>query len=327
MADVNQSIARIDAYRARHMGEMLVKGELNETFMAEPDMLIDISGMDGAALLAEFDAFESKFATAPFDPEGHLLRFYPGGVSVWSGYPGAGKTTVLRQLICHTLHRGSSIFHVSLEENPRMIPVRLASTAAGVQRANAHQIQWFIDAYQKRYRLWGRIGIAQHLKILGLVRQLAEQGIRHVILDSLMCLDIKNDDTEAQRRFVNLLANTARASDIHIHLVAHPRKLQSSEQELDMNDVAGAREIGGIADNVIFIRRTKAKDGYLQNAEVTPMCISVRKQRHHNGALGDIEGWYQRNYRQWSREQFVNGPMRYLPDDAFQSIRNSRPFP
>lgn len=318
--DNNPSIARIDAYRAKKIGEMLVSGEAKDDYLLEPDMLVQIANLNGADLLAEFHAFESKYATAPFDPDGKLLRFYPGGVTIWSGYPGAGKTTILRQLICHTLHRGSSVFMVSLEEDPRKVPVRLAATAAGCSMPNAHQMQWFLDAYQERFRLWGRIGVAQHVKILALVRQLAEEGIRHVVIDSLMCLDIANDDTERQRCFANLLATTARASNVHIHLVAHPRKLQNSEQELDLNDVAGAREIGGIADNIVFIRRSKTKDGYIQNAESTPMCISVRKQRHFNGALGDVEGWFQRKHRQWSREQFIEAPVRYLPDDAFLSL-------
>lgn len=318
--DENPSIARIDAYRAKRIGEMLVSGEAKESFLAEPDSLIDIGGVDGRELLSQFDAYEAKYATAPFDPSGDLLRFFPGGVTIWSGYPGAGKTTLLRQFICHTLHRGSSVFMISLEENPRFVPVRLAATAAGCAKPSVHQMQWFIDAYQKRFKLWGRIGIAQHLQILALVRELAATGVRHVIIDSLMCLDIPNDDTEGQRKFANLLANTARASNVHVHLVAHPRKLQSSDQELDLNDVAGAREIGGIADNVIFIRRTKDKEGYAQNADATPMCISIRKQRHFNGALGDCQGWYQRKLKQFSKEQFVDHPVRYLPDDAFEVL-------
>jgi twinkle protein len=154
-----------------------------------------------------------------------------------------------------------------------------------------------------------------------MIRELADKGTRHVIIDSLMCLDIANDDTEAQRKFANLLANTARASNIHIHLVAHPRKLQSSDQELDLNDVAGAREIGGIADNVIFVRRTKAKDGYTYSADVTPMCISIRKQRHFTGALGDANGWLHRKFKQFSIDQFASQPIRYLPDDAFVQVR------
>lgn len=316
----NTSIARIDAYRARMAGEFLISGKADSVYMDEPDLLVDLDSMDGPTLLAEFEAHEAKFATAPFDVKGELIRFFPGGVTIWSGYPGAGKTTILRQFICHTLARGSSVFLASLEENPRYIPIRLAATAAGRAYPNGHQCQWFIDAYAKRFKIWGRIGITQHIRVLAMIRKLADEGVKHCIIDSLMCLDVGNDDYEAQRKFVNLLANTARACNVHIHLVAHPRKLQASDQELDMNDVAGAREIGGIADNVLFVRRTKSKDGYVQNSDVTPMCISIRKQRHFTGALGDVNGWLHRQFKQFSKDQFAGQPIRYLPADAFTEI-------
>ena len=315
----NPSIARIDAYRARKVGEMLITREAEEAYQADPRaVLVDLEALDGRELVEQHRAFEARYATAPFDPEGKMLRFYPGGVTIWSGFPGAGKTTLLRQFICHTLHRGSSVFLASLEEDPRRIIFKLAGTAAGTREPTAHQVQWFIDAYAKRFRLWGVIGIAQHLRLLALVRELAAQNIRHVILDSLMCLDVANDSTEGQRQFANLLATTARASGVHIHLVAHPRKPQKSGQESDLNDIAGAREIGGVADNVIFIRRDTDRQSYAQNAAVTPMCVSVKKQRHYNGALGDCEGWFHRAHWQYSAEQFIDRPIRYLPDDAFE---------
>lgn len=324
---MDDSIARIDAYRAKRIGEMLITRQADEAYLAEPEsVLLDVEKLNGNELIATAAAKNAKYATAPFDPQGNMLRFFPGGVSVWSGFPGAGKTTVLRQFICHTLHRGSSVFLASLEEDPSDVLVRLAATAAGTPEPNGHHMQWFIDAYAKRFRLWGIIGITQHLRLLGIIRDLADKGIRHMVIDSLMCLDIANDDTEAQRKFANLLATTARASKVHIHLVAHPRKLIKSDQELDLNDVAGAREIGGIADNVIFIRRTKDKEGYAQNADATEMCISIRKQRHFNGALGDCSGWYQRKLKQWSKEQFSDTPIRYLPDDAYLPSRQAAPL-
>lgn len=285
------------------------------------EVLIDIDPISGSDLVSQYAAKQSKFATAPFDPDGNLLRFYPGGVSIWSGFPGSGKTTLLRQFICHTLHRGSSVFLASLEEDPRDVLVRLAATAAGGD-PTAHQMQWFIDQYAERFRLWGVIGLADHRRLLSVARTLAAIGIKHVVIDSLMCLDVANDDFEGQRRFANLVSATARAAKIHIHLVAHPRKLVSADQELDMNDVAGARELGGMADNVIFIRRTKSKDGYAMNADATPMCVSIRKQRHGTGALGDCAGWYHRKYKQFNREQMPERAMRYLPDDAYHTMKD-----
>lgn len=321
MNDVESSVVRIDAHRAKRVGEMLITREAGEMFHVEPsEVLLDLSALDGQQLLAEYREKNAKYATAPFDPEGNMLRFYPGGVTIWSGYPGSGKTTLLRQFVCHTLHRGSSVFLASLEEDPRDVLVRLAATAAGGD-PNAHQMQWFIDQYAKRFRLWGIIGLVGHLQLLGVARELATKGIHHVVIDSLMCLDVRNDDFEAQRRFANLISATARAAKIHIHLVAHPRKLIKSDQELDLNDVAGAREIGGIADNVIFIRRDPDRKSYAQNADVTPMCVNIRKQRHFNGALGNCEGWYQRKFRQFNKDQFAERPTRYLPDDAFTKVQ------
>ncbi|MGC8537152.1 MAG: bifunctional DNA primase/polymerase, partial [Rhizomicrobium sp.] len=300
----------------RRLSKMLVT-RVDPKYDADPDeVLLDVMKLDGAELLDEYRKRHAKYGTTPFDQDGERFRLYPGGVTIWSGYPGSGKTTLLRQLVCHCLARGSSVFVASLEEDPRNVLVGLAAVAAGRYEPTPHQMQWFIDAYGERFRLWGVIGIAQHRKLLAVIRKLASEGIKHAVIDSLMCLDVANDDFEAQRQFANLLAATARASNIHIHLVAHPRKTVNSDQEPDINDVGGAREIGGIADNVLFIRRNP-NEKFDPLVPVTPMCIAIRKQRHGTGSLGNIVGWYHRSMRQFNLEQFPSGPVRYLPDDAY----------
>ena len=315
-SDYESTVAKIDSYRARKIGEMLVTQNAPE-FMAEPeDVLVDIEALSGKELLAQYQARQAKYGTTPFDPEGKLLRLYPGGLTIWSGFPGAGKTTLLRQLVCHILKRGSSVFLASLEENPRDMLVRLAATAAGKLEPSADDIAWFQDAYAKRFRLWGVMGIAKHLKLLAVIRKLAEQGVRHAVIDSLMCLDVSNKDIEAQKDFANLVATTARVANIHLHLVAHPRKLISADQEPDLNDVAGAKELGGVADNVIFVRRSKT-EAVLSNSTVTPMVVSVKKQRHHTGATRDVGGWLHHEFRQFHIDQFASQPTRYLPDEAY----------
>lgn len=308
-------VAKIDAYRARKVGEMLITHDDPEFRAIPRTVLLDLEPLDAKELAAKFYAKQTKFGTVPFDPEGKVLRLYPGGVTIWSGFPGAGKTTLLRQLICHILARGSSCFLATLEEDPSDALCRLAGTAAGHAEPTPDDIAWFIDTYAKRFRLWGVIGIAEHLELLAVVRQLAGQGIRHAVIDSLMCLDVANDDFEGQRRFANLLAATARAAKIHIHLVAHPRKLISADQEPDLNDVAGARELGGMADNVIFVRRSKGESTD-PSAEQTPMTVAIKKQRHHTGHVGMISGWYQRRFRQFSLDQYPAAPKWYLPEEA-----------
>ena len=275
---------------------------------------MDIEHWDGKKLLEEFRARQAKFGTVPFDPEGALLKLFGGGMTVWSGYPGAGKTTLLRQLVCHCLVRGSSVFMASLEEEPTDVLLHLATTAAGCAEPSAHQMQWFIDAYGARLRLWGRAGMTSADDVLAAIGGCAKLGSKHAIVDSLMCLDVANDDFEAQRQFARKLAAVSRVAGIHVHLVAHPRKLVSADQELDINDVAGAREIAGLADNVIFVRRKREES----SGDASPMMISIRKQRHGTGALGDVVGWFHRKWKQFHVDQFPAGPIRYLPEDAYQ---------
>lgn len=308
------AIARIDLARARRIGQMLAPADAPD-FDEDPDELLDMSRLDGKTLWAEYEEEMNCYSTTPFDKHGERLRLYPCGVTIWSGFPGAGKTTLLRQLACHLLQREHGVFFASLEEHPKHLLVRLAATAAGTERPSPHQIQWFIDAFGERLRIWAKVGLAKHRNLLAVIRKLASQGTNHAIVDSLMKLDISSQDFEGQRNFANLLASTAQQSRIHIHLVAHPKKPPQADQDPDINDVGGAKEIGGIADNVVFVRRGR-KEGENPLASPTGMCITVRKQRHGNGSLGDITGWFHRDKRQFHLDQFA-APTRYLPEDAY----------
>jgi len=314
----DQAIVRLDALRAKRIGQMLVTQDAPDLDIPPNNLLLDVATLNGRELLEQYTARYARYGTVPFDLTGEKLRLYGGCVTIWSGYPGAGKTTLLRQLICHELYHGSSVFLATLEEDPRAALVRLAATAAGCapEHLTSNQMQWFIDVYAERFRIWGVVGIAQHRRLLAVARRLAREKIRHVVIDSLMCLDIRNDDFEAQRCFANLVCATARAENIHIHLVAHPRKPQGADREVDQHEVAGARELVGTVDNVMIVRRaqTELSDS---NASYTPMRITSAKQRHFNGWLGDVVGWYHRNFRQFHLDQFPAGAIRYLPDAAY----------
>lgn len=283
---------------------------------AEPEhRLVDLAAQNCRDIRNAWIAKQRDFSTAPFDPDGHHLRLFPGGVTIWSGFPGAGKTTLLRQLACHLMQRGQGVFMASLEENPADMFVRIALTAAGKQEPTEADLEWFVFGYADRLRMWGSIGLARYQELLAMVRVLARSGVRHAIIDSLMCLDVRSDDWEAQRQFSVDLTTTARLSGCHIHLVAHPRKLVSADAELDLNDVAGSADLGRLADNVVFVRR--AKNEAQISGSVTPMAVSIRKQRHGTGATGDVTGWFHRNFRQFHGSQHTTAPIEYLPAEAY----------
>src|SRR5688500_332568 len=93
---VEASISKLDTARVRRLGQMLVTDSAE--FREPRQVLFDLSKKDATELLAEFSKSREGYATSPFDPNGSKLRFYRKGYTIWSGYPGAGKTTALRQL-------------------------------------------------------------------------------------------------------------------------------------------------------------------------------------------------------------------------------------
>lgn len=279
-------------------------------------VLLDIAAQDPAAMLREYRAKLAKYVTTPFDPEGQKIRFYPGGYSLWSGFPGAGKSTILRQSICHWLNGNHGVFVASLEEHPRDLLIRLAGTAFGVDLPSETQLEWFCSYYANRLRIWGMVGVSSHRKILGTIQELAKQGVTQCVVDSLMKLDVDNEGLEAQRNFSNLLFAVCQTSQVHVHLVAHPRKAQANDQDVHLNDVGGAKEIPAGADNVLFVRR----GGEQQFDEsICAMKVSIRKQRHFTGAQGDAVGWFHRRMRQFKLDQFDTFPTQYLPREAYES--------
>lgn len=305
-------VAKLDLARLRKLGDVVVtKGSTYD----DSSKILDLSQQNPADLLKAYAAKLANFDTGPFDPLGNSLRFYDGGYSIWSGYPGTGKTTLLRQLVCHLLNRGKGVFAAHLEEDPGDSLIRTAGVAFGTGLPTQQQLSWFMDYYADSFRVWGVIGLVSHREIFGVVQDLAEKGTKHFVLDSLMCLDVASDDFEAQRKFANALSTLARKFKVHIHLVAHPRKVVSAEQEPDLNDVAGSADLGRLADNVLFVRRGAV---HTTQPDVTAMQVLVKKQRYEPGTLGNVGGWFNRRIRQFKQDQFDSIPTQYLPKQAYE---------
>ncbi len=293
--------------------------------------VFDIAKAEAKTLIDAYREKQRNFTTAPFDPIGERLRFFPGGFTIWSGYPGAGKTTLLRQLACHLLkptdpndvYSGGSVFVCSMEEEPQDVLIRHAQVAVGQEDISENALQLCMDVWDKRIKLWNYRPVeadAEYLKILAAIRVLAKEGVRHVIIDSLMCLDVPSNDFEAQRLFAGALARTCVSAGVHVHLVAHPRKPQQGNQRLDLSEVAGSADLGRKADNVLFVKRDFDTEADSRRGNCTRMKIQVAKQRYGTGYLGEMDGWFHRIFRQYVTSEWQDSPTQYLPNIAWAEI-------
>jgi twinkle protein len=80
-----------------------------------------------------------------------------------------------------------------------------------------------------------------------------------------------------QSEFVGRLVEFSKANNVHVHLVAHPRK--AGEGNLIADDVGGSGDITNRADNVFSIKRIVGEDADFDAG------LTILKNRYY-GALG-----------------------------------------
>lgn len=239
------------------------------------------------------------------------VRFMPGKVSVWSGPSFSGKTAFLRQLMLHAISNKHKALFISLEEEPADVWREFICMAANVRAPSENAIQWSLDVFEDKLYVFDSTEIIDPTILMGIIRYAVEQfGFTHIVIDSLMRLNMRTDDYDGQREMGNMLGRVARAANAHIHLVAHPRKTANSRAPMDMYDIRGAQDIVAQADLVLTLER---KHDQLHTNELT-----VWKQRGDINWIGMLPLWYCPHSRQLKTQAF-HQPTRYLDKDAYET--------
>lgn len=95
----------------------------------------------------------------------------------------------------------------------------------------------------------------------------ARSGVNMFVIDSLMKCNVAGDDYEAQRLFMNRVCSFAQDTGTHVHIIAHPRKGNSEEDEPGKLDVKGSSDLVNQPDNVLCVYRNKKKEAKARNQE------------------------------------------------------------
>lgn len=196
-----------------------------------------------------------------------IIGFNKGEVTLWSGKNGSAKSTILSQLMINGIERGFKAILFSGELQGHRVKNWINLQAAGRQY-NEPTIYQGVFATPKNIadkinkwfdnKLWiynNAYGSNFEQLMSDLIEVIKEKDIDFIIIDNLMALDIESLDgykNDKQTAFIKRVSDFAKINNIHIHLVAHPRK---NVGFLRKEDIAGTADLTNMVDNVIISHR------------------------------------------------------------------------
>lgn len=235
------------------------------------------------------------------------LKGWRGGeVTIWSGRNGSGKSTILNQHILDMGQKGVKSCIFSGEMPParylRWAIVQHRENDAPTPNAISASLHW-MDG--KIYILNITGGVTPE-KLLSDFEYAARRfDVKHFIIDSLMkvSLDLR-DEYNAQKDFMSALCDFVQKFDVHVHLVAHPRKTQSDDDEPGKVDIKGTSHLTDLAHNVLVLNRSsdESKENTKKKGKVpSDMQIYIKKNREF-GIEGKVHMFFNERTKRYRDE-------------------------
>ena len=196
-----------------------------------------------------------------------IIGFKRKHCSLWSGYRGSAKSSVLNMFILNAAQKGYKTAIWTGELDSTEVKQWLYLQASGKAHNRKSQFNNFyytpdhiseqIDGWIDKYVWLFNNEYGENAKQLEFeIRKLKKDvDIDMVILDSLMVLDYEDldgDRNEKQKNLMRMLTKLAKELNIHIHIVAHPNK---SGTFLRANNISGSGHIPDLAQNIFIIHR------------------------------------------------------------------------
>lgn len=198
--------------------------------------------------------------------------FEMGCITIWTGFTNAGKTTVMTMLAKNTIQQGERIFFFNGEQtkedfkNNLYIQSSQSKDLVHKQFKNSCVFDTFVKPekavlldkiYGNKIFIYNNEAprnINTLIQAMEEIRQ--KEKIKVFFLDNFMQIDMKSENIfQEQTAVMEKLRTFAINRKIHIHLVAHPKKIERFQTRLSLYDVAGSSNIVNKAYNIISILR------------------------------------------------------------------------
>lgn len=188
-------------------------------------------------------------------------------VTLLSGGNGSGKSSLLNTLLCNFIQQGFKTALWSGELPAPILKTWIQMVAAGrrnLRPSNYGDGKYYVpNNVGERIDQWldGKLFLfnneygAVWSEILHDMSELIKLGVKVFILDNLFSLDIdllEGDKNNKQKELILQIKEFAKKNQVHVILVAHPRK---SMAFLRKNDISGSADLTNAVDNVWICHR------------------------------------------------------------------------
>ena len=201
------------------------------------------------------------------DLDRNIIGLYMSEVTILSGSNASGKSSWLNTLLMNIIEQGTKVALWSGELRPDILKAWLQMVAAGknnlrlsaygdgkyyVPNNVADRIDSWMDG---KFFLYNNEYGAKWQQIFHDLELLLKAGVKVFALDNLFSLDIDildGDKNNKQRELILQIKEFAKKNQVHIILVAHPRKVTTF---LRKNDISGSSDLQNAVDKIFIIHR------------------------------------------------------------------------
>lgn len=231
-------------------------------------------------------------------------------MTVFTGRPGEGKSTLAGLLLLSAIEQGHSVCAYSGELTKERFQEWINAQCAGsdfiglkhdpvkgkpVPFVSYSVRERIMDYYRERFFLFDNLEVFEHNQmesILNVFTNVVRRyGCKLFLVDNLMTsLSDSDEETKAQGRFANALKKFANRYQVHVLLVAHPRKTKLGEG-IKQDDIGGSSATIRLADSAIVVERPnlriiKNRDGGVQ--KLIECCYCPDSRRIYQADKGDL---------------------------------------